>query len=194
MISVQEIIQDPDLAAPAPFVILRSTGYWVNGGFESVTTQIPQFGPVQQATPKEIAMLPEADRVGSVRSFWTTIQVHTTTATDPIPVTHGEVPQGAVPGSVYTLSTEPPNGVVQFYINGSQQDAAQFFVSGATLTTAQPTAAGDVLYVTWPLTQYEQVAASDIIQYGQEQYRILSVYRVFGSGYWKALGHRLNAA
>jgi hypothetical protein len=38
------------------------------------------FGPVQNSTPKEIAMLPEADRAGAVYSFWSTVPIYVTRA------------------------------------------------------------------------------------------------------------------
>lgn len=196
MISVQEVVQDPDFAAPRPFVIQRSTGQWVAGGFQTTVTEIPQFGPVQQASPKEIAMLPEADRAGSIRSFWATIPLHVTTSSAAIPVTHGEVPQGAVPGTVYTLSEAPSGGHLVFYISGVEQDDTQYVVDGNTLSTMVDTPIDASLYVTWPEIVREQAAAADIIVYppGGERYRVLSTYRVPGSGYWKALGTRMSAA
>ena len=63
MINVQEVILDPDMLPDQPFTILRSQGQFVMGGFQSVTTEIQIWGPVQQASNKEIMMLPEADRV-----------------------------------------------------------------------------------------------------------------------------------
>ena len=78
---MQEVISDPDLVAPQQYVILRSTGAWVAGGFQSTVSTIQQFGPVQQASNKEVAMLPEADRVSEVRSFWSTVPIYTTNTT-----------------------------------------------------------------------------------------------------------------
>ena len=78
MISVQEVISDPDLCAPQQYVILRSTGAWIAGGFQSTVSTIQMFGPVQQASNKEVSMLPEADRVSEVRSFWSTVPLYVT--------------------------------------------------------------------------------------------------------------------
>jgi hypothetical protein len=95
MISVQEVVADPDMIAPEPFTILRSTGSWVLGGFQSVVTRISQMGPVQQASNKELRMLPEADRVGSVRSFWCTVPLLLVRGYAPLPGVHVETPQGS---------------------------------------------------------------------------------------------------
>jgi len=96
MISMKEVISDPDLCAPQQYTILRSAGAWIAGGFQSTVSTIQQFGPVQQASNKEVAMLPEADRVSEVRSFWSTVPIYVTrinAASDKIqyPATGGEV-------------------------------------------------------------------------------------------------------
>ena len=121
MLDMSEVISDPDLCAPQQYVILRSAGSWIAGGFQSIVSTVQMFGPVQQASNKEVGMLPEADRVGEVRSFWSTVPIYVTRVN----------------------------------------------------------------------------AASDKIQYpatGGEVYRVLQVYRTDGSGYWKALATRENAA
>lgn len=193
MISVEEVVVDPDMIAPLPFTILRSVGQWVQGGFQSTTTPIAQFGPVQQATPKELQMLPEADRVGSMRSFWTTIPVYTTRASVPL---LGDVVQqlvGTLPGTVFTLGTLYSSG--SLYINGLlQRPGLDYTLVGNTITLNAPAQTGDLLYFSSPLSANVGVAASDIIMFESEQYRILSIYRVPGSGYWKAIGTRLAAA
>lgn len=191
MISVQEVVTDPDTIAPKPYTILRSTGQFVLGGFQSSTTPIPVFGPVQQSTNKELQMLPEADRIGSVRSFWRTQQIYTTRGTAPVPSTHGEVPTGS--GTVYTLSSLPPDGFINVYVDGLQlRNAVDYTLVGTTLTLNY--APETALYVTWQITAYVGQAASDILQYGVEQYRVLFVYRDYGGGYWKALARRMDAA
>jgi hypothetical protein len=189
VISVEEIVQDPDMVAPEPFYVLRSTGSFVLGGFQSTTTSIPCFGPVHQASDKEIAMLPEADRVGSVRSFWTNIPLYTTRGTAPVPSVHGEVPIGS--GTEFTLTTTPPGLSCTVY-DGAGKQLTDFTVAGAQLVfTVAPTAP---LYATWPVTVPTGQSASDIIQYGTEQYRVSRIYRVPGSGYWCCLAVRMDAA
>jgi hypothetical protein len=80
MISVQEVVSDPDLVAPQQYIILRSAGTFIAGGFQSIVSTLQMFGPVQNSSPKEIAMVPEADRVSSMMSFWSTVPIYVTRA------------------------------------------------------------------------------------------------------------------
>lgn len=191
MISVFEVVVDPDMIAPQPFTVLRSTGQFVPGGFESVTTPIPMFGPVQQASDKEVQMLPEADRISSIRSFWSTQAIFETRGYAPVPGTHGEAPAGS--GTHYTLSGPSPANAASVYAGGLlQRPGVDYVLSGTALTfNAAPAAP---LYVTWQVTVDVATNASDQIQYDSETYRILRVYRDPGSGYWKAYGTRMAAA
>jgi hypothetical protein len=191
VISVQEVVTDPDMIAPRPYTILRSVGTFVLGGFESTTTAITTFGPVQQMSDKEISVLPEADRVGALRSFWNVQPIYVTRGTVPLPGTHGEVPVGS--GVTYTLSEAPPDDFCTVYSAGLQlQAGVDYVVNGTILTfTAAP---GTPVYVTWTATVDVGQAASDIIVYGDEQYRIIRVYHDFGGGYFKAIGSRMAAA
>ena len=43
MLDMSEVISDPDLVAPQQYAILRSTGAWVAGGFQSTVSTIQQF-------------------------------------------------------------------------------------------------------------------------------------------------------
>jgi hypothetical protein len=191
MISVQEVVVDPDMIAPQPFTILRSTGQFVLGGFESITTSIPMFGPVQQANNKEVQMLPEADRIGSIRSFWSTQPIYTTRGYAPVPGVHGEAPVGS--GTVYTLSAAPPAESVCVYVGGLLLTAGSDYVitgNDVVFNVAPLT----VPYVTWQITVNTATDASDKIQYEDEIFRVLSVYFDPGGGYFKALGTRLAAS
>jgi hypothetical protein len=192
MISVFEVVVDPDMLAPQPFAVLRSTGQFVAGGFASTTTTIPMFGPVQQATDKEVAMLPEADRVSAVRSFWSTQPIYETRGYAPVPGVHGELLN--VSGLDYALSSAPPGSEANVYANGLllRPNGVDYLLTGASLVFNLVPAAP--LYVTWDVTVNVQAAASDEIQYDAEVYRILRVYRDPGSGYWKAYGTRMRAA
>lgn len=192
MITVQEVILDPDMIAPKKFDVLRSTGTWVAGGFQSITTTIKLVGPVQQATNKEISMLPEADRIGSIRSFWAPIPIYTTRGYAPVPGTHGEAPTGS--GLVYTLSHLPPNNSVNLYVGGLllRPNGVDYTLRGDIIWFI--TAPADAPYVTWQVTARVGADASDILVYETEEYRVLSVYRVPGSGYYKALGTRMAGA
>lgn len=192
MISVFEVVVDPDMTAPRSYTILRSTGKFVLGGFESTTTPISMFGPVQQASNKEIQMLPEADRVQSARSFWSTQPIYVTRGYAPVPGIQGESPTGS--GVSYTLSQAPPGGVANVYVDGLllQPNGFDYVLSGTSLTFVFPITG--VLYVNWQITAYVAADASDIIQYENDQYRVMSVYRDPGGGYWKAVGTRLTAS
>lgn len=192
MISVQEVVSDPDMVAPEPYTILRSVGQFVAGGFQSATTPIQMLGPVQQASLKELDMLPEADRVSSVRSFWSTIPILVTRGYQPIPSTHQEVVGGS--GQVFTISTLPPDDAIALYIAGKLLAAGiDYVLRGTTITLTAPVTDAS-LVVQWPITANIQPAASDILYFQGQQYRVLQVYYDPGGGYWKALGTRLAAA
>jgi hypothetical protein len=179
------------MIAPQPFTIFRSTDTYVLGGVQSTTTPIQAFGPVQQASVKEIQMLPEADRVEGVRSFWWTQPLYVTRGAAPVPATHGEVPV-AVSSTEYTLSDVPPEDSAVVYADGLLLiPDAEYVLTGAALTfITAPTAP----YVTWPFTALVGQSASDILQYQTEQYRVISVYKDPGGGYHKALARRMDAA
>ena len=189
MISVEEVISDPDMVAPQSFTILRSTGQFVAGGFQSTTTPINCFGPVHVASDKEIQMLAEADRVGAVRGFWANIPIYTTRGTASVPSVHGEVPTGS--GTTFTLSAPPPGEVVTVY-DANGRLALNYTIAGAALTFGS--APATPLYATWPITVQSGQSASDIIQYENEQYRVGHIYRTPGSGYYKALATRMDAS
>ena len=195
MINVSEVILDTDMLPPEPYVILRSTGQFIAGSFQSVVTKIQQFGPVQQASLKEISMLPEADRVGSIRAFWSPIPIYLTRGTAPVPSVYGETPTGTVPSTTFTLSQQPPTANVTVYVSGLLMTPdVDYTLSGVTITLVTPAAVAP--WVQWPITARVQQAASDIIEYppGGEQYRVLSRYWDPGNNVWKALGTRMNAA
>jgi len=195
MISVQEVITDPDMTAPQPYQILRSTGSYIAGGFQSITTTIQCFGPVQQASNHEIQMLPEADRVGSISAFWSTQPIYTTRGTAAVPSVQGAVPAGDVPGTVYSLPTVPSGGVVDLYLNGLRlTPRTDYVLNGLTIALVSPTASGAKLWAQWNITANVQAAASDLLVYEDTQFRVLQVYHDVGCGYWKALGTRMAAA
>lgn len=73
---LQDVTNDPDLAES--FVIQRSTGQFVAGGYSDTKTDIQTFGVVTVATEKQLASLPEADRVHGVRAFFTQFPMYVT--------------------------------------------------------------------------------------------------------------------
>jgi hypothetical protein len=80
MIDLSEVVEDSEMAEP--FQILRPFGQFAQGGWQVTSTQtINAFGIVSLATAKEIAMLPEADRVSEIRAFWTTTPMYVTDGT-----------------------------------------------------------------------------------------------------------------
>lgn len=195
MLEVDDIVADPDMMAPQPFSILRSVGTFVQGGFQSITSTIYTSGPVQPATDKDVAMLPEADHVGGIMAFWSLQPIYTTRGKIPLPSTTGVVPNGAVPGTVYVLNPAPPDGVAgELTVNGLLLRAdIDYKLVGDTLTLAQATPAFAKLYFLWPTKLPVGQAGSDILVYNTEQYRVLSSRQYPGSRYWKALGTRLSA-
>lgn len=200
MIQVDDIVADADFAAPEPFQILRSTpaSEFVLGGFESVITTIDVVGPVQQSSNREINMLPEADRVGSIRSFWCLQPIYLTRGYAPVPSTLGQEPQGAVPGTVYVLTTAPAGGAGTLTLNGVlQRPIIDYTLNGLTITFNAPTPANSKLYFASVITANVQPEASDIIVWppnGPEQWRVMQRYFDPGAGYWKAIANRMNAA
>jgi hypothetical protein len=81
-------------------------------------------------------------------------EVLTTLAT----TVHGEVPSGAVPGSVFTLSADPPGGVLQSLTLGGSfmTPGVDYTLDGQVITTTMPVASGS-LWATW-LVQVEALS------------------------------------
>lgn len=195
MIDVSDIVSDGELMAPQPFQILRSSGQWVLGGFQSTVNSIYQVGPVQRASDKEVQMLPEADRVGGVMAFWCTIPVYVTRGTLPDFSASFQVPQGVRPTNVFILNGTYNFGTVT--LNGLLQiPGLDYVLVGGILMMNQTIISSDVLsFVSPEINAADNPAASDLLVYppNGEQYRVLSVRHYPGSGYWKALGTRLSA-
>jgi hypothetical protein len=79
MIDVSDIVSDADLAQV--FTILRSTGTGFQYGvWQSSTTTLSSYGPVQPATDRDISMLAEGDRVKEVKAFWSSQPIYGTNA------------------------------------------------------------------------------------------------------------------
>ena len=191
MIDVEEVISDPDMTQPEPFIIRRYAGEFVPGGFQNtLSAMFQQIGPVRNATDKEMNMLPEADRTSQVRAFFTSLQVLTVRSTMLVPSVHGEAPQGS--GATFMLSMAPPGGVGQLTINGMlQTPVVDYTLAGLILTLATAVDGSAMLWFQWPALLPIGTGESDIIAYNDDLYRVLAVYRVSGSGYWKALGTKM---
>jgi hypothetical protein len=80
MIDVSEVVNDPDLAQA--FMIQRSTqGAFLFGVWQTKQETVPCYGPVRPASSREINMLPEGDRVGEIKAFWSSTPLYGTRAT-----------------------------------------------------------------------------------------------------------------
>lgn len=190
MIEVQDVVADADMISPEPWTILRSVATFGWGGVQTSITSVPATGPVRVASNREIQMLPEADRVGSIRAFYYTAPLYVTRGTQPVPVAHNETPDGVIPGTVYTLSTAPPGDSLQLTKNQLILiPGVDYTISGATISLTVATVLNDVLSASWIATG-QQSGLSDQISYRNETFRLLQVYRTQGSGYWKALATR----
>lgn len=68
-------------------------------------------------------------------------------------VMHGEVPVGAVPGSVYTLSSIPPGNFLQALTKNGlfMTPGIDYLLSSQMITLTTPTILNDVLYAIWPV-------------------------------------------
>lgn len=76
---------------------------------------------------------------------------------------HGEAPTGAVPGTVYTLSAQPPNGSLQTLTKNGvfQTPGIDYTLNGNTVTMTNATVLNDALYATWPIS-YQTIAPAAI--------------------------------
>lgn len=192
MITVDDIVSDGDMVAPEPWIIERSQGTWVSGGYQSITTNIEVIGPVRVASNKEIMMLPEGDRVGSLRCFY---------ATQVMYVTRGHVsaavPQGGLlvgVGTTFTLPVVIAGGVADIFLNGLMLTPdVDYILVGTTLTLFTAITDTDMLVYSVLVTRKVDSAASDIIEFDGHRYRVLSVYYTPGSAYWKATATRMAA-
>jgi len=66
-----------------------------------------------------------------------------------LPPFAAEVPDGVVPGSVYTLSF-PPSALLGFYVNGQvQRNGIDYLVNSNIITLNVPTNPGDKVYAVY---------------------------------------------
>lgn len=76
-IQVGEIVTDPDLAQP--FVVTRSTGQFVLGGWqENPPATIQMYGVVSVANEQDLEAIPEGDRVRGAMVFHAIQEIFTT--------------------------------------------------------------------------------------------------------------------
>lgn len=79
LIQVSEVVNDPDFAQP--FAILRSTGTWLNGVWQSATQELISYGVIADPTDREVQMIPEGDKVTGAKVFWSSQPIYGTHAT-----------------------------------------------------------------------------------------------------------------
>jgi hypothetical protein len=74
-----DTISNPDIAEP--WTIIRNPGQFAAGGWQvQQTLNISAYGTVSVASPRELEMIPEADRVHANRVFKTTQPMYVTDA------------------------------------------------------------------------------------------------------------------
>jgi len=61
-----------------PWTIIRSTGQFVLGGWQTSTTEIPGWGVVSVAKPEDLDMIPEGDRVTGAMVFHSQPRIYAT--------------------------------------------------------------------------------------------------------------------
>lgn len=76
MLSVGELITDPDFAQP--YSVLRSTGVFALGGFISNTTLLSFYGVITVAQDQDLDTLPEGDRITGSMLFYANGPIYTT--------------------------------------------------------------------------------------------------------------------
>jgi hypothetical protein len=80
MISVAEVVLDPDLAEN--FTILRSKGKFDLGGWKTTSENVDGYGVVTVASNKDLQMIPEGDRVTGAMLFHSHERIYLTELDD----------------------------------------------------------------------------------------------------------------
>lgn len=76
MIDLSEVVNNPDMAQD--FTLLRSSGSWQNGIWISVPASQLCHGVVSVATPRDLDMIPEGDRVTGAMVFHSSVPLYGT--------------------------------------------------------------------------------------------------------------------
>ena len=81
MINVGRIVNSRNFAQPQGFIIHRKPGHWVSGRWISLPEQTLNVqGTVQNASPKEMNQVPEADRITGMMRFHSQSPMYVTRA------------------------------------------------------------------------------------------------------------------
>lgn len=76
MINVSRVIKDPRFSQS--FKLFRKEGKFIKGRFEQVETETSLRGVIKPASPEDIEMIPEGDRVGGEIVIHTTSELKVT--------------------------------------------------------------------------------------------------------------------
>ena len=76
MISLSDVVNDPDFAQN--FSVIRSTGNFVAGGYQTTSVTVPFYGIITVASDEDLQMVPEGDRVTGAMLFHSSQQIYTT--------------------------------------------------------------------------------------------------------------------
>jgi hypothetical protein len=79
LINVSEVVNDPDFAQS--FLIMRSTGVFLNGVWNSTVTAVQGYGVIADITDRDLDMIPEGDFVKGGKVFWSSQILYATHAT-----------------------------------------------------------------------------------------------------------------
>jgi hypothetical protein len=81
VISVAEIVSDPELAQP--FLVRRSTGEFVQGGWQDTLSSVSLWGVITVADPETLDQMPEADRPTGAMAFYSAQAIFETRVATP---------------------------------------------------------------------------------------------------------------
>lgn len=87
MIDVSECVCDADFAQD--FMVLRSSGYWVKGVWQSTRSEFAMSGVISPASAKDVRMVPEGDINEELRAFFSPQPIFTTHANNATDSTGG---------------------------------------------------------------------------------------------------------
>lgn len=80
LVSVIELMSDPDFCQS--FIIERSAGgSWQAGKWVNNITEVPSYGAMQPASPRDKDMVPEGDRITGLVAVWSSSPIFTTGTT-----------------------------------------------------------------------------------------------------------------
>jgi len=82
LIQVGEVLNDPDVCQE--FQVLRSAVTWLNGVAQNTTVPLDFYGAISIAKSRDLAMVPEGDKISEAIVCWSTQELLGTHATEGI--------------------------------------------------------------------------------------------------------------